>query len=86
MIRGELKRHPVAYGALFLGLGIFVYGFLGAWPDRFTQRILIMGLVTFYFIWGVATHVSAKHLTSRIVGEYLAVALLAGALLLAVTL
>ncbi|MFZ1721694.1 MAG: hypothetical protein WAU07_04265 [Microgenomates group bacterium] len=86
MIRTEIKRHPAAYAILLIGLLGFLYAFLGAWPDRFVQQILIVAVGTFYFIWGIATHLSAEHITKRIVGEYLAVALLVCVLLLAVTL
>lgn len=85
-MKNELNKHRLAYLSLALGLAGFVVMFLGVWPSLFWQRITIIGLAVFYFIWGVLTHVKTDHITRRVVYEYLGYSVLAGVLLIFVTL
>lgn len=84
MIR-EFKNHKVGYVFLTFVLFVFVLLFLQFWPDRLKQRFLALGISTFYFIWGVFVHKKAKHISKKIVYEYLAVSLLAGSILFLLT-
>lgn len=81
-----LYRNRVAYLVLLFLLTAFVCLFLLAWPDRAMQRWYAGGFAVSYFIWGVSTHIGSKSLTSEIVFEYLAMALLASLLIILITL
>lgn len=81
----EILRHKLAYLVLIAFLVISGFLFLAVWPDREYQRYLALLMVTFYFFWGILTHFKSKELTKEIVLEYLGVSLLAGILLLFVT-
>jgi hypothetical protein len=50
------------------------------------QRYLAVGMGTFYFFWGLITHVKSTKITSDIVFEYLAMSMLAVLLLILITL
>lgn len=82
----ELKEHKLAYIILILALIIGLVLFLGAWPDRRLQRLVAGSIALFYFFWGIITHFKSKKLTNRIFFEYLAVSLVAGFLMVLVTL
>jgi predicted lysophospholipase L1 biosynthesis ABC-type transport system permease subunit len=64
---------------------VFTALFLWAWPNRDLQRVLIGCLMLAYFVWGVVTHTKSNVLTLHLVLEYLGVSLLAGILLVLVT-
>ncbi len=81
----EFFQHKIAYSILVLGLVVAIFGFLGAWPNVILQRAVIAGLVLFYFIWGVTVHRQAGNLSRKLIEEYAAVAIFAGALLLIIT-
>lgn len=82
----ELQNHTVAYLILAVGLVLGVILFLGAWPDRKLQQLIGSGMAGFYIIWGIVTHFRIRRITRQIVFEYLAVGLLAGLLLVLITL
>lgn len=84
-MRKELARHKLAYLVLIGFLGMVGFLFIAAWPDRVYQRYLILVTAFFYFCWGLVTHFKSRRLTGPVVLEYLAVAVLAGAILLLVT-
>lgn len=81
----EIARHKIAYLILMAGLVVAVLSFLAAWPNSLIQRMIVLGMVLFYFVWGIVTHLQTHSLNRRIIEEYGAVALLAGALLLIIT-
>lgn len=85
-MRDELKKHKLAYLVLIAGILIFVFLFLGAWPDRWIQRLVVVAMSAYYFFWGILTHVKTSTITKSVVWEYGMVALLAGVLLLLITL
>ncbi|NCN45844.1 MAG: hypothetical protein COU63_03070 [Candidatus Pacebacteria bacterium CG10_big_fil_rev_8_21_14_0_10_36_11] len=82
----EILKHKLAYAFLLIALITFTFGFFAVWPNRQLQRILVIGLAIFYFTWGLVTHVKSRKLTKLVVLEYLTTSLLAGILLLLVTL
>ena len=84
-MKQELIKHRIAYAFLFAGLCCFLATFLGAWPDKDWQRISIFGVVVFYFLWGVVTHVKTTTFTKRVALEYGAIAVLGGFFLLILT-
>lgn len=81
----ELAQHKMAYIILFGGLLLLTLSFMWVWPDRFLQRLIVLAMTLFYFIWGVITHVKTEHISRRVVMEYLGIATLAGFLLLLIT-
>ncbi|MBT4124213.1 MAG: hypothetical protein HN981_00310 [Candidatus Pacebacteria bacterium] len=85
-MRREILKHKVAYGSLLIALLFFTISFFSVWPNRLMQRVLVVGLAVFYFVWGLTTHVKSKKLTQYVVMEYLAMSLLVGILLFLVTL
>ena len=85
-MRHEILKHKLAYGFLLVALLTFGLGFFAVWPNRIYQRVLIVAFASFYFIWGLVTHVKSKRLTQQIFMEYLAISLLVGVLLFLVTL
>lgn len=84
-MKKEFLQHYLAYSILLLGLLMIIISFFGVWPNRLAQRYLILILVAFYFMWGVISHTKTDHLTTRVIFEYLIVAVLAGLLLSLVT-
>jgi len=82
----ELHKYRNAYLALCLGLAIFLTAFLGFWPNRFAQRLVILVVMIFYFSWGVVTHLKTDSFTQHTLLEYGAVAVLGGTVLLVLTL
>ncbi|GIK83962.1 MAG: hypothetical protein BroJett025_05840 [Patescibacteria group bacterium] len=78
----EIKSHKIAYAVLAFVLIGFIVLFMHFWPDRAQQRILVICLGMFYFLWGVIVHKNMKHINSKVVFEYLAIAILAVSLLL----
>lgn len=82
----ELKRHPFSYLLLAMLLAIHLTLFYLAWPNLWIQRTIIVSNSISYFCWGIFTHLQHHHLQKKIVREYLAISLLAGGMLLLVTL
>jgi hypothetical protein len=82
----ELKKHKLAYLFLIVGLILGVALFLGSWPDRRLQRLVSIGMATFYILWGILTHLRENRITRRVVLEYLGVGVLAGLSLVLITL
>ena len=85
-MRKEFKRHQFAYIILIIGIIIFILSFLGAWPNRLIQRVIVFSMSIFYFLWGILTHFKTRTITKDVVLEYGSVSLLAGILLLLITL
>lgn len=81
----ELSVHKVAYFFLILFLSAVIVMFYMAGYDPMWHRISILLLGSGYFIWGVMTHISSKHLTARLVFEYAAISILASVSLIALT-
>lgn len=84
-MRSEFIRHRLAYIVLMVGIAIFVVLFLGAWPNRWIQRIVVLAMSLFYFIWGLLTHFKTKTITREVIFEYGAVSFLAALLLTLIT-
>jgi hypothetical protein len=82
----EFLKYKVAYTCLILGLALAMISFMAVWPNPVLERLVIAGLVIFYFVWGVVSHVHAERISRRIVAEYLFISLLAGSVLFFVTL
>lgn len=82
----EIKRHKYAYTILVMGLLTAITAFFGFWPDRFAQRMVILGLGIFYFIWGITTHVKTTHLTNDVIAEYAGASILGMIILFLLTL
>jgi len=82
----ELKKHRLAYLVLTVGVTIFIFLFLGAWPNKLIQRMVTIGMVLFYFLWGVLTHFKTRTISKEVIYEYASVAFLAGVLLFLITL
>ncbi len=82
----ELKKHKLVYLILIVGLILGVTLFLGSWPDRRLQRLVSIGIAVFYILWGILTHLKENRITRRVVLEYLGVGVLAGLLLVLITL
>lgn len=85
-MKDELLRHKIAYLILILGITVFVFMFLGAWPNRWQQRLVVLGISSFYFFWGLLTHFKTQTITKNVAWEYGMVAVMAGVLLLLITL
>lgn len=85
-MRIELGRHKIAYLVLLIGIAVFVFYFFAVWPNRVSQRILSGLFVSFYFLWGIISHVKSSRLTPIVLMEYFAASLLVGILLFLVTL
>ena len=81
----ELKQHRWAYLILLAFFGLVVGLFIFAGYNLMWQRISIIFLGAGYFIWGMITHLSAKHLSARLVFEYAAISILASVCLIALT-
>ena len=82
----EFNRHRPAYLVLLGGLILLTLAFVGAWPSRVWQRVVVLMLMFFYFSWGVITHVKAKHVTRKVLLEYLGMSVLVGTCLFLITL
>ena len=78
----EFNNHKRAYIVLSSVLIGFVVLFLHLWPDRTQQKIALVALGVFYFLWGVVVHAQIGKINSKIVLEYLAVSILAVCLVL----
>lgn len=85
-MRRELLQHKLAYAILIIGLSVLTILFLAAWPDVLSQRLIIGGLVLFYIAWGVLSHLHEAHITRKLISEYVSIGVLAGIILLLVTL
>ena len=85
-MKHELLTHRIAYTILFLGLVIYTFLFLAAWPNRTAQRVVIGLLGIFYVVWGVSTHLHVKMISRKLVLEYAGIAFLSGVFLFLLTL
>lgn len=81
----ELKKHKIPYTILVVGLLTGLALFLGTWPNVVQQRLVILGIGVFYFIWGVVTHVKTSYVTKQVVLEYLGVSVLGMVMLVLLT-
>jgi lipopolysaccharide export LptBFGC system permease protein LptF len=81
----ELKKHKHAYTILVMGILTAVALYMGVWPDRFGQRIVILFFGIFYFCWGVITHFKTQFITRNVLLEYAGVSLLGVSILLLLT-
>jgi len=84
-MKEELRRHYWAYLILMIGVVMFVVIFLGVWPNRPVQRLVIVSMALFYWLWGALTHFKTKTISKSVVWEYGMVATLAAILLLLIT-
>jgi hypothetical protein len=82
----EILKHKWSYVVLVIGLLLLMLAFMAVWPDRLQQRLIIVALSGYYFIWGIICHVKTDRISKRVVYEYFGVSLLAGFLLLLITL
>ncbi len=78
----EIKNHKIAYTVLITALVIFTVTFMHVWPDRPQQRMVVISMSAFYFLWGIVVHKNSRHINSKVVFEYLAISILAASLLL----
>jgi hypothetical protein len=85
-MKPEFSKHKLAYVVLVVGLVALTVAFMAVWPNRMSERGLILAISLFYFLWGVITHVKSEHISRRIVFEYASIALLASVALLLITL
>lgn len=85
-MKKELLKHKFAYIFLLLGFGLFLILFLGSWPNKVMQRFAVVGVMAFYTLWGVITHVHTETITKRVALEYMTASLFGGTLLLVITL
>ncbi len=85
-MKQELLHHRVAYLILTVGLISLTFLFLGSWPNRFLQRLIILAMMVFYTAWGTLSHLKADQLSQRIWSEYVGISVLAGVILLLITL
>jgi len=85
MMKNQLKQHLIAYSLLIIGLLVGAGGYIYVWPNQKLMRLVALFLASFYFIWGVVTHVKTKRISVRVVYEYATVALLASLALLVLT-
>ena len=84
-MKEEITKHKWAYTILITGVLIFIFVFLGAWPNRWIQRLVVLALACYYFLWGVLTHLKTKTITKSVLWEYGMVAGLGALLLLLIT-
>ncbi len=82
----EFSKHKLSYSILVVVLLLGVLAFLAAWPDRASQRLISVAIAMFYILWGIIFHVNIKQISRKVVLEYLGVGILAGVLLVLVTL
>jgi hypothetical protein len=82
----ELLRHKLAYFSLILGLVGMTILFLAVWPNLALQRGVVVLMSVYYFSWGIITHVKTDHITRKVLYEYAGISILAGLLLLLITL
>ncbi|MFZ5376110.1 MAG: hypothetical protein ACOZAN_00370 [Patescibacteria group bacterium] len=85
-MKKEYLRHRLAYLLLVLVLSILAFLFFAAWPDRLLQRIIVVIISVFYFLWGIFSHIRLGTITKNIILEYLAVSGLSGLILFLITL
>jgi len=81
----ELKRHKYAYTILVMGMLTSITFFLGVWPDRGVQRIVVLCFGLFYFLWGVTTHFKSRYVSKSVIYEYAGASLLGVCILLLLT-
>ncbi|OGJ16047.1 MAG: hypothetical protein A2632_01735 [Candidatus Pacebacteria bacterium RIFCSPHIGHO2_01_FULL_46_16] len=84
-MKTAIHKHLFSYVIIGMILLVFTLLFLWAWPNRDLQRLLIGCLMLSYFVWGIVTHTKTSVLTIHVILEYLGVSLLAGILLVLVT-
>lgn len=84
-MKEELLNHRWAYGILFLGLFFFTLLFLAAWPNHWSQRMVAVGIATFYASWGILFHLHVERISRHVVREYLAVSIITLVVLFIVT-
>lgn len=82
----EFADHKWAYFFLIIVMIIATLMFMAVWPSRSAQRLIGIGVAVFYLSWGLFTHWRARHITTHVIYEYLAVAVLGALLLFLVTL
>jgi hypothetical protein len=85
-MKNQVVKHKFAYIFLLIGLSLFLIIFLGAWPNKVMQRFAVLGVMAFYTLWGVITHIHTETITKRVALEYVTAALFGGTLLLVITL
>jgi len=71
MIKEEIKKYPLDYAILFIGLISFLLVFVQFFHLPKAQKPILAATVAFYFFWGILHHLLRNHLNLRIVLEYL---------------
>jgi hypothetical protein len=77
MVMQEIRKYPLDYTVLAVGLLFAFVQFFNFLNVPETQKNVISLTAVFYFFWGVIHHAIRKDLTIKIVVEYLAFALVA---------
>jgi len=73
----ELKQYPLDFAILFASFIVVLVFFWHLRHILAAERTLLLGLVSFYLLWGLAHHLYHHDLTAKIMVEYLSFALLA---------
>lgn len=77
MAMQEIKKYPLDYTVLIVGLLFSFAQFFNYLNMPEIQKDIILLTAVFYFVWGVIHHAIRKDLTIKIIVEYLAFALVA---------
>ncbi len=81
----DLKKYQSEYLILILGLGLAAWLWVEFDYDIWARRLILIGLIIGYPLWGYFTHRRAGQPPRPLTLEYIAFALLSGGLLLALT-
>ncbi len=73
----ELKQYPLDFAILFASFAIALAFFWNLRHVLAAEKTLLLGLVSFYLLWGLAHHLYHHDLTAKVMVEYLSFALLA---------
>ena len=76
-MRKEIKRYPLDFAILFASFAINLAFFWNLRHILAAEKILLLGLVGFYLLWGLSHHLYHRDLTAKVAVEYLSFALLA---------
>lgn len=77
----ELKKHPLDYVVLVIGVALCLLAYTLSWPNYYEQRLWAVVLGVFYTFWGLWHHDRTNSLHAATVLEYVGLGFLATSVL-----